>query len=162
MFRNLQDRMLQQKVEDDNIPRVGGSRWKSAREDKGTIRAYAKDVQEKHKKQSTKNGKPNINLLTGKPMFSKISPSPLDVSAASMPKNDQSVKIDYMSNVSPSASVPVEVDRKQVELEGSGDCGYGYEHTGEYSVGFIYIYVYIVTVYYNCILLLPILIYIPI
>lgn len=126
--RNLQDRMLQQKVEDDNIPRVGGARWKSAREDKGTIRSYAKDVQEKTRK-SAKSGKQNINLLTGKPMFSKT--SPLDASAASLSNNNTSVKIDYMNNIS--ASQGQSEENHQHENSGSGDeaCVYGYQQTGK-------------------------------
>ena len=32
-------------------PRVGGSRWRSARTDRGSVRAYAKDVKTRHKQQ---------------------------------------------------------------------------------------------------------------
>ena len=42
--------MQQQKAEDDALPKPGGSRWRSARTDKGSVLSYAKDVQEKHKK----------------------------------------------------------------------------------------------------------------
>lgn len=46
----LQERMQAQKAEDDALPKPGGSRWKSARSDKGTVLSYAKDVQDKHRK----------------------------------------------------------------------------------------------------------------
>ena len=47
----LQMRMAQQRQEDANIPKVGGSRWNSARSDKGSATMYAKDVQERIKRQ---------------------------------------------------------------------------------------------------------------
>ena len=46
----LQLRMQQQKEDDDATPKIGGSRWKSGRTDKGNIRGYAKDVHEKIKR----------------------------------------------------------------------------------------------------------------
>jgi len=42
--------MQVQKAEDEALPKPGGSRWRSARTDKGSVLTYAKDVQEKHKK----------------------------------------------------------------------------------------------------------------
>eukprot|EP00596_Hydrurales_sp_CCMP1899_P009159 CAMPEP_0119049766 /NCGR_PEP_ID=MMETSP1177-20130426/66250_1 /TAXON_ID=2985 /ORGANISM="Ochromonas sp, Strain CCMP1899" /LENGTH=168 /DNA_ID=CAMNT_0007027377 /DNA_START=45 /DNA_END=548 /DNA_ORIENTATION=+ len=51
-LKMLKERMEQQQLDDDAAPRSGGSRWKSARPDKGTVLHYAKDVQEKHKKRS--------------------------------------------------------------------------------------------------------------
>lgn len=52
--KEMEDRlkMLHEKVKEEEsaVPeKSGGARWKSARSDKGSIRAYAKDVQEKHK-----------------------------------------------------------------------------------------------------------------
>lgn len=55
MERNLkilQERMQQQNIEDESIPKFGGSRWKSARPDKGSVTSYAKSVQDKHRKKS--------------------------------------------------------------------------------------------------------------
>ena len=46
----LQLRMQQQKEDDEATPKIGGSRWKSGRTDKGNIRGYAKDVHEKIKR----------------------------------------------------------------------------------------------------------------
>jgi hypothetical protein len=51
-LKNLQERMLQQNIEDEATPKYGGSRWKSARPDKGSVTSYAKDIQEKHRKKS--------------------------------------------------------------------------------------------------------------
>lgn len=45
----LQERIQQQAQEESEVKSSSGTRWKSAR-DKGSIRSYAKDVQEKHKK----------------------------------------------------------------------------------------------------------------
>ena len=42
--------MLQQNIEDEATPKYGGSRWKSARPDKGSVTSYAKDIQEKHRR----------------------------------------------------------------------------------------------------------------
>ena len=42
--------MQQQKEDDDATPKIGGSRWKSGRTDKGNIHGYAKDVHEKIKR----------------------------------------------------------------------------------------------------------------
>ena len=53
-LKNLQERMLKQNAEDTATPKFGGSRWKSARPDKGSVLSYAKDVHEKHRK--TNNG----------------------------------------------------------------------------------------------------------
>ena len=52
-LKNLQERMLQQNIEDEATPKYGGSRWKSARPDKGSVTSYAKDIQEKHRKKSS-------------------------------------------------------------------------------------------------------------
>ena len=46
----LQLRMQQQREDDAAAPKIGGSRWKSGRMDKGSVRGYAKDVQEKIKR----------------------------------------------------------------------------------------------------------------
>lgn len=37
-------------MEDMAAPKFGGSRWKSARPDKGSVLSYAKDVHDKHRK----------------------------------------------------------------------------------------------------------------
>jgi hypothetical protein len=63
-LRNLQDKMKMQQLEDESIARPGGSRWGSARLDKGSIGNYAKDVKEKALKQSAKS-RTKVNLLTG-------------------------------------------------------------------------------------------------
>lgn len=63
-LKNLQERMKMQQLEDESIDRPGGSRWGSARVDKGSLNSYAKDVKEKAVKKSMKSGK-SINLLTG-------------------------------------------------------------------------------------------------
>ena len=48
----LQERMQQQSL-DDMAASKGGSRWKSARPDKGSVTAYAKDVQDRIKRRAT-------------------------------------------------------------------------------------------------------------
>lgn len=48
-LRMLQDKIKQQQEQNDAEPKKGGSRWRSARTDKGSVTSYAKDVQEKHK-----------------------------------------------------------------------------------------------------------------
>ena len=53
-LKSLQERMQKQNEEDVATPKFGGSRWKSARPDKGSVLSYAKDVHEKHRK--TNNG----------------------------------------------------------------------------------------------------------
>lgn len=52
----LQERMLQQRLEDEAVPKPGGARWKSARNDKGSILSYGKDLQEKYKKKRESEG----------------------------------------------------------------------------------------------------------
>lgn len=49
----LQSRMQQQNLDDAALAKTGGSRWKSARTDKGSVTSYAKDVQERIKKRSS-------------------------------------------------------------------------------------------------------------
>jgi hypothetical protein len=61
-LKNLQERMQQQSIEDESIPKFGGSRWKSARPDKGSVTSYAKSVQDKHRKKS--NGEDPALLKT--------------------------------------------------------------------------------------------------
>jgi len=63
-LRNLQDKMKMQQLEDESISRPGGSRWGSARADKGSINNYGKEVREKQMK-ATSKGKTKVNLLTG-------------------------------------------------------------------------------------------------
>lgn len=60
--KEMEDRLkiLHEKVKEEEqaIPeKSGGARWKSARADKGSIRDYAKDVQEKHKTKMATIGK---------------------------------------------------------------------------------------------------------
>ena len=52
-LKSLQERMLQHNLEDVATPKFGGSRWKSARPDKGSVLSYAKDVQDKHRKKNS-------------------------------------------------------------------------------------------------------------
>ena len=52
-LKNLQARMQQQSIENEAVPKFGGSRWKSARPDKGTVKSYAKDIQDKHRQKSS-------------------------------------------------------------------------------------------------------------
>jgi hypothetical protein len=61
-LKSLQERMQQQSLEDESIPKFGGSRWKSARPDKGSVTSYAKSVQDKHRKKS--NGEDPALLKT--------------------------------------------------------------------------------------------------
>lgn len=76
-LRNLQERISQQKTEDENTPKYGGARWKSARADKGSVLSYNKDVQEKHKKriEATGGEDPVVRAL-----LSKSSKAPKSVS----------------------------------------------------------------------------------
>lgn len=55
--RILKERMEQQEASEAKLASASGTRWKSARGD-GSIRAYAKDVQEKHKKKLTSKPDP--------------------------------------------------------------------------------------------------------
>ncbi len=66
----LQLRMQQQKEDDDATPKIGGSRWKSGRADKGNIRGYAKDVHEKIKR-SEQRIESKRNQQAAKPMMSQ-------------------------------------------------------------------------------------------
>jgi hypothetical protein len=52
-LRMLQDKIKQQQEQAAAEPKMGGSRWRSARTDKGSVTAYAKDVQDKHKQRMT-------------------------------------------------------------------------------------------------------------
>ena len=47
IFRILQERLKEDEVTADTSDKSSGSKWKSARQDKGSIRSYAKDVHEK-------------------------------------------------------------------------------------------------------------------
>ena len=55
-LRALQERMQQEQLADSAVVKKGGSRWRSARTDKGSVTSYAKDVQEKYKKKSAADG----------------------------------------------------------------------------------------------------------
>lgn len=55
-LKMLQEKLAVQAQADAALPKVGGSRWRSARGDKGSVTAYAKDVQERHKKKSAEMG----------------------------------------------------------------------------------------------------------
>lgn len=55
----LQERMKQQSIEDADATK-NGTRWKSSNPERGSIRAYAKDVQEKHQKKKAE--KPDATL----------------------------------------------------------------------------------------------------
>ena len=61
-LRLLQERMKAQQDEDATLSRPGGTRWGSARPDRGTATMYNRDMQEKHKKRSADsiNYKENI------------------------------------------------------------------------------------------------------
>lgn len=52
----LQERMQQQRLEDESISKPGGARWRSARNDKGSILSYNKDIQVKYEKKREKEG----------------------------------------------------------------------------------------------------------
>lgn len=52
IYRLLQERMKSQAIEDSEQTK-NGSRWKSARPERGSITSYAKDVQEKHQKKKS-------------------------------------------------------------------------------------------------------------
>mmetsp|Transcript_28563 Transcript_28563/g.37396 ORF Transcript_28563/g.37396 Transcript_28563/m.37396 type:complete len:509 (-) Transcript_28563:116-1642(-) len=45
-LRVLRDQMAQEQLRRDSSSKVGGSRWRSARADRGTVRNYAKDVKD--------------------------------------------------------------------------------------------------------------------
>jgi hypothetical protein len=74
-LRMLQERMKQQQVESaDAMSKTGGSaKWKSARVEKGSIRAYGKEVHDKAKKKSAEEGggdpmlRTNINRRPSQP-----------------------------------------------------------------------------------------------
>ena len=83
-----------QKLEDESIPKQGGARWKSAREDRGSVRNYAKDVQERQQRSLKKKG--TIDLLTGQ--FIKTTNNNVVI-------NDDSSKYDD-SNTSDYKNVP--------------------------------------------------------
>ena len=65
-LKMLQDRMKLQQLEAEAIAKVGGgsnARWKSSKVEKGSIRAYGKDVVEKHKKREM-DGTGDLSLRT--------------------------------------------------------------------------------------------------
>lgn len=80
----LQLRMQQQREDDAAAPKIGGSRWKSGRMDKGGVRGYARDVQEKIKRSEqrieTKRQQKTNSSLSQKPMMSMTTGS-LDMAA---------------------------------------------------------------------------------
>lgn len=55
-LRTLQEKLQLEQQIDAGVPKKGGSRWKSARTDKGSVTNYAKDVQEKYKKKTANEG----------------------------------------------------------------------------------------------------------
>lgn len=56
-LKMLQERMQQQNDADEKLKTTtsGGTRWSGASKKKGSVTSYAKDVQERHKKQSTRD-----------------------------------------------------------------------------------------------------------
>lgn len=52
----LQDRNKQQQLESEKAPSTGSTKWKSSRPEKGSIRAYGKEVTEKHKTKTSTMG----------------------------------------------------------------------------------------------------------
>ncbi|CBN75878.1 conserved unknown protein [Ectocarpus siliculosus] len=55
-------------------PRAGGARWRSARIDRGSVRAYAKDVKIRHKQQLQK--RPPHGIFANKSAEQRVRPSP--------------------------------------------------------------------------------------
>jgi len=55
-LKMLQERLEKQRLEDAAVPKPGGSRWNSARVDKGSVLTYNKDLQEKYKKKVESQG----------------------------------------------------------------------------------------------------------
>lgn len=55
-LKQLQDRMQQQRIEDEAVVRVGGARWKGARTDKGSVLNYERDLREKYKLLAERQG----------------------------------------------------------------------------------------------------------
>eukprot|EP01035_Chromulina_nebulosa_P017856 gene17856-23469_t len=55
-LKMLQERLEKQRLEDLAVPKPGGSRWNSARVDKGSVLTYNKDLQEKYKKKVESQG----------------------------------------------------------------------------------------------------------
>ena len=51
-LKMLQERMQVQQLEAEATSKTGGTRWRSSKVEKGSIRAYGKDVVDKHKKRS--------------------------------------------------------------------------------------------------------------
>jgi hypothetical protein len=94
----LQEKLTQQQLEDAALPRAGGARWGSAREDKGSVRSYARDVQERQQKQAALRGGKHggINILTGAPLFSKTNPLSSKTSEAASVTSE--IKINYANN----------------------------------------------------------------
>lgn len=54
-LQQLQDKMKQQQLEESS-KKSGTSNWKSATAEKGSVKNYAKDLQEKHRKRSEATG----------------------------------------------------------------------------------------------------------
>jgi hypothetical protein len=76
----LQLRMMQQREDDAAAPKIGGSRWKSGRTDKGTIRGYAKDVQDKIKRSEQRIETKKTQKASAKTMMSMTTGS-MDMAA---------------------------------------------------------------------------------
>lgn len=81
-LKMLQERMRLQQQEAEVNAKLSGagsnSRWKSSKAEKGSIRSYGKDVQEKHKKRAEADGGGDPSMRSSNMMTS----SSIDVSSS--------------------------------------------------------------------------------
>lgn len=105
----LQDKLQQQQMEDASVTRTGGSRWKGARNDRGTLRDYSTDVQERQARQKKR--------AEEKPRQSKT------VTASAKQEPQPAINPNF-ANFASSAKAPApiqqEEDKNETEFEGKG------------------------------------------
>lgn len=77
-LKSLQERMQQQQIEDEAVPKFGGSRWKSARPDKGSVLSYQKDLQDKYRKKNIIGEDPALRANAGPRKTSSKESIPMD------------------------------------------------------------------------------------
>lgn len=105
----LQDRIQQQKLEDESVLKPGGSRWASARVDKGSVLKYGKQIDQNYQNLKKVNGGGDPIFWNSSQLKKKPSSKSLSISSDSQPlhQGEESVSLSSNSKVHWSELEPI-------------------------------------------------------
>ena len=105
-LQNIQERYAQQQLDGDSTSNAGGSgKWKSSRVEKGSIRAYGKEVTEKFKKRIVSDTLTGTISVEGS-SSGKISATSIQLSnATSTVLSSKTQPLSSMDNVPPPPTI---------------------------------------------------------